>query len=177
MGYRRLFVLVEGNDDERFCSTILQPVFTARYDDVRFWQYSQERNDRIAGFLKSIGGMGADYLYLADADYCPCPSEKKNQLLEQFPRQLSTERIVVVVREIEGWYLAGLEDQRAEALKISARQSTNQLTKEQFNQLIPARFGGSRVDFLIELLKDYSLSLARQRNQSLDYLIKRFGEG
>ncbi|ACB52151.1 hypothetical protein cce_2803 [Crocosphaera subtropica ATCC 51142] len=47
--------------------------------------------------------------------------------------------------------------------------------KEQFNQSIPQKFS-SRVDFMIEVLKAYSLNtvIKKESNQSLVYFINKY---
>ena len=41
--YKRLFILIEGNDDERFFKNILKPKFEKCYEYVIPWKYAQEK--------------------------------------------------------------------------------------------------------------------------------------
>jgi len=61
MAYKRLWILIEGNDEERFFETI-KPIFENKYDFVQTWQHAQEPRRRIRNFLKSIQAMNSDYL-------------------------------------------------------------------------------------------------------------------
>ncbi|MDZ7724802.1 MAG: hypothetical protein U5R06_18855 [candidate division KSB1 bacterium] len=77
-----------------------------------------------------------------------------------------------MIKEIESWYLAGLAEKKQRQLKIKPFKDTNDLTKEQFNQQIPNSFD-SRIDFMVELLKNYSIEIAQIRNKSFSYFINR----
>lgn len=99
-GYRRLFIWVEGTDDERFFNTIIVPRLTGRYDDIQVRRYSERKNDSIDKFLISIQAMGADYIFVADIDTAPCVTCKKEQLLNAF-NPLETNSIAIVKAEIE----------------------------------------------------------------------------
>ena len=103
--YSRLWLLVEGNDDERYAKSVLIPTFEAVYDHVGIWQYSQETIAKRANFLKSIHAMQADYLWFCDIDHFPCVSSCKDFVIGQVSA-LSADRIVVVVKEIEALHYA-----------------------------------------------------------------------
>jgi hypothetical protein len=81
---------------------------------------------------------------------------------------------VVVITEIESWYYAGLPRKCTGAVKALRQRNTDDLTKEDLRSLRPRAFS-SRVDFLIELLKVFSFSDAKQRNTSFDYVCKKHG--
>ena len=49
--------------------------------------------------------------------------------------------------------------------------STDELTKEDFNRLIPRRFD-SRIDFMFEILKSFSIETAARRNNSFDFFVE-----
>jgi hypothetical protein len=50
---------------------------------------------------------------------------------------------------------------------------TDELTKEDFNGLIPPKFD-SRIDFMFELLKYFSIDTAEKKNQSFRFFITRY---
>lgn len=116
--------------------------------------------------------MGADYLYVIDINNSPCVTAKKDEILSKL-RNIDKEKIIVVIKEIESWYLAGIDDIKAKKLKIRNLNSTNDITKEKFNSLIPKRFN-SRIDFMLEILKDFSIETAKQKNKSFKYFINKY---
>ena len=93
----------------RFCEEVLSPIFQAHYDHVEIWQYSQRKSSKTVGLIRSIDSMSADYLLLGDIDERPCVTVTKEELNTQFS-VLSSDRVIVVRREIEAWYLAGLHE-------------------------------------------------------------------
>ncbi len=170
MSYKTIFVFLEGDDDERFFEKILRPIFKKNYDTVKPHQYSRKDKKWIKKFIHSINRMGADYIYMHDIDNSPCINGKKENLCEK-QKTLQKEKLIIVVKEIESWYLAGLRDE--EKLIDKKIKQTNNIEKESFNRMIPKRFN-SRVDFMVEILKNYSVDLARNRNQSFNYFINRY---
>ena len=76
--------------------------------------------------------------------------------------------MVVVIKEIESWYLAGIDAKNAARLNVTIPGSTDHISKKEFDRLIPDSFD-SRIDFMIELLKCYSLRVARRKNASFKY--------
>ena len=50
MSSKRLFLLVEGNDDERFFSKVIVPKFKGIYEWVEVWKYSQQGKKRVKNF-------------------------------------------------------------------------------------------------------------------------------
>ncbi len=79
----------------------------------------------------------------------------------------------IVVEEIEGWYIAGLSEKDSRQVKLRPFRNTNSLTKEQFNRLIPPKYG-SRRDFMRELLQHFSMQTAVSKNMSFRYFIQKY---
>lgn len=129
-----LFILVEGSDDERFFQKVVRPFFQKRYSDVRLWKYSKEKIEKRRAFLRSIKAMKADYIYVTDINEAVCTSSKKERVMEKLGVEKG--KIIVVVREIEGWYLAGVKPENAKKLGISNVENTDSITKEDFNRLL-----------------------------------------
>ena len=172
MGYRRLFIWVEGADDERFFEKIIVPKLCKKYDFILTRPYATLKKEKRDNFLKSIKAMGADYIYVIDINNSPCVTTKKQEIQNKL-RNIDEERIIVVIKEIESWYLAGLGNTEAEKFKIRTFSETDTITKEQFNGLIPRIFD-SRIDFLLEILKIFSIEIAKQKNRSFRYCIEKY---
>lgn len=171
MGYRRLFIWVEGEDDVRFFERAIKPIFEKKYNWMKLIQHAQKPTKWKINFLKSIKAMNADYIYTTDINNAPCITAKKQEIQDKL-RNIDEDRIIVVVKEIEGWYLGGLGSTESKKLRIPNFNTTDSVTKEHFDSLIPTKFD-SRIDFMLEILKRFSIKMAEQKNKSFRYLIKR----
>jgi hypothetical protein len=171
MSYKLLFVFIGGNDDERFFDRIIKPKLEEKYTTVSFYKYAKISDKKIRNFLRNIKAMNANYICVTDINNSPCVTAKKQELQNKFARMDENE-IVVVIREIESWYLAGLGANDSKKLGIKPFNDTNNLTKEQFDSLIPNQFG-SRVDFMQESLKYFQIQIAKQKNKSFKYFFDK----
>lgn len=172
MGYSRLFIWVEGEDDKRFFEKILEPKLQKRYDFVETRCYAALKKDKIDNFLKSIKAMNADYIFATDINNSPCVTAKKKKIGDKL-RNIDKKKIIVVIKEIESWYLAGLNDIECKKFKISNFDTTDAISKKQFNSLIPKKFD-SRIDFILEILKIFSIEIAKQKNRSFRYYTEKY---
>ena len=173
--FRRFTLFVEGDDDQRFANSILRPLLEPVCDYLEIYQYAQKRPSDVRRYIRSLDRIpDADYLFIADFDQGPCVTLRKSRLIDRYG-SLEIERILIVRREVESWYLAGLSSDSCEELQIPERRNTNSTTKEQFDALIPSRFE-DRTDFLVEILSRYDIETARGRNESFNYAMgKHFG--
>ncbi|MEN6443336.1 MAG: hypothetical protein WC391_01705 [Methanoregula sp.] len=169
---KRLFILVEGGDDVRFFGRIIKPLFVARYDSVDIIPYACIKREKVNKFLKSVHQMHNDYIFVADIDQEHSVRDKKQILYCRF-NHIDGGSIVIVIKEIESWYLAGLTGESSGALHIPAPASTDDITKEIFNDLIPGQFD-SRIDFMFEILKNFSPGTAATKNRSFRFFIDRY---
>jgi len=172
MAYKRLYVLLEGNDDKRFFEAIIKPRLITKYDLIKVWQYAQKPSRRTKNLLKAINAMNSDYLYLRDINNHPCVTAGIESVKRKYKNRIDVNYVLIVVKEIESWYLAGLNDKSCEELGLPAFDYTDNIDKEQFNKLIPKKYI-SRIDFMIEILKRFSVKTARQKNKSFGYFISR----
>lgn len=171
--YRRLFIWVEGTDDLRFFNTVVRPRLTDRYDDVDIRRYASGMAARVNGFIRSIGAMGAEYIFVSDIDMAPCVTRKKETLQGRFDR-LAMANVIIVKAEIESWYLAGLDADACAILGVRMPRNTEMLTKEQFDSLLPTQLP-SRDNHMIEMLNHYGIETAKQKNRSFAYFARNYG--
>ena len=171
MKYERLHVLVEGRDDREFFDAVIKPICDQQYDYVQIWEYAGETVERRIKYIKSIRAMNADYLFVADINSSPCVTEKKNRVVNAHREMIEAERIIVVVKEIESWYLAGVDDQICQELGIASLTHTDDVTKEMFREMMPKRFKDSAVDLMAVILKGFKTDLAQNKNRSFGYLV------
>jgi len=169
---KRLFIMVEGEDDVRFFGRIVKPLLAPRYDSVEIIPYASIKRDKVNKFIKSVVLMKNDYIFVADIDFEHSVRDKKQVLYYRFSN-LDGGSTVIVIREIESWYYAGISGPLEQELGIVNMVSTDDLTKEDFNARIPRHFD-SRIDFMFEILKSFSLETAARKNHSFSFFVNRY---
>jgi hypothetical protein len=169
---KRLFILVEGEDDVRFFGRIIKPLFVSRYESIEIIPYACIKRAKVNNFLKSVRQMNNDYIFVADIDSERSVRDKKQILYYHFDN-ISGHSIVIVIKEIESWYYAGLSAIAARDLGVEARLATDEMFKEEFNGLMPPGFD-SRIDFMFEILKSFSLETAVLKNRSFRFFVERY---
>ena len=117
--------------------------------------------------------MDADYILLTDIDEHPCVTATKEAIANQFSG-LDWGRIMVVRREIEAWYLAGLDEESSHYLRLDRVADVDAVTKEMFDRLVGGREEHSRT--MLEILKHYDVEVARQRSPSFQYFWQKHVE-
>lgn len=173
MPYKRLYIWIEGDDDERFFDGIIKPKLQSKYDYVGFWQYAQVKEEKNNNFLNSIKAMGADYIFVADINSAQCVTVKKQKV---DIKNIDRDRIIILIKEIESWYLAGLDSKNAKKFRIAPHRirTTDNVIKEQFDNLIPEKFDDSRIDFMSEILKHFCIETAKVKNKSFNYFVRKY---
>ncbi|NJD54218.1 MAG: hypothetical protein FIB07_15290 [Candidatus Methanoperedens sp.] len=168
----KLFIFIEGDDDERFFNRIIKPMFENKYETVKLWKYAQETNEKISKFLNSIQAMNADYIFVADNNGSPCITDRKQRIENDF-KNIDKNKILIVVREIEGWYLSGIDDGSSKKFGIKSFHNTEHINKSAFNDLKPKKFS-SRIDFMSEILKLFCIDTAKKKNGSFSYFVENY---
>lgn len=171
MAYKEIYVFVEGDDDKRFFETVIQPRLPS-YDHVMIYDYRRKKKKQVADFLRSVISMGAEYVFVADMDECPRISDRVASMKDRYP-ETSVERIQVVVREIESWYLAGASNTFLADAKVRCPSPRVEVSKEEFEGLFAHCL--SAVEVKLKILEDYQIELALGRNASLKYFFDTFG--
>ena len=110
---------------------------------------------------------------LTDIDFCPCVTFAKDRFRNKKSGDLDNERIIVVQKEIESWYLAGLEDVSCEKLGLPTMTCTEELSKEEFNAIVKRGRDKTRMSSMLEMLRVYDLDTAITKNKSLRYLCSK----
>jgi hypothetical protein len=171
MTFRRLFLFVEGDDDERFFRSVFLPPLRAAYEDIQFVQFTRLKKEKVRGFLHSIAAMKADYIFVHDLDEFPCATAAREKLLAVYP-QVNADRVQIVKAEIESWYCAGLPEGHPWS-SLAAHLDTSTVTKEDFDTAF-LRKGAPRVATMREILESFDLEAARRRNESFRRFVSRF---
>jgi hypothetical protein len=166
-----MHVLVEGRDDKELFNAVIKPILLEQYDHVDIWEYAGKTLEKRRKYVTSIHAMGADYLFVADINDGPCITGRKDHLIDRHGGMLDPDRTIIAVKEIESWYVAGVDNQACQELGIAGLPHTDDVTKEQFRGLVPGRFRDSVVDFMTELLNVFQVDVARAKNRSFCYLM------
>ena len=171
-----LYLFVEGTDDERFFRRVFESQLREKGVFLFVVRYSRkpEKHAWVARYARSIESMGARWIFVTDLDKGPCVPAKKDEIRRELAKVgARNAAVVVVVKEIESWYLAGLSEDEWEALGLSGLppRSTEKIDKEQFNRLIPRKFE-TRTEFMQEILNRFSQQEAVKRNRSFAYCLK-----
>ncbi len=172
MSMNKLYIFVEGNDDSLFFKTLFKPIFNDYYDDVEIIQFAQLKKAKVDLFIMSINTLKFDYFLVADIDQCDTITTKKKIIRAKFDK-IDSNQIVIVISEIESWFLAGMTAESAANLGLDLIERTDEVTKEDFNAYF-IRTYRSRIDFMQEVLKNYSIETARKRNKSFDYFFRQY---
>jgi len=171
-----MYIFVEGDYDVRFFECIIHKYHLYPKYTVLIIKYQQKRNSIIKNYIKKINARdNQDYIFVTDMDSTdyPCYTSRKQKRKTEYG--VKNKKIIVVKEEIESWFMAGLSEDCPEDFRnINIIKNTDNFTKEDFEAIIPSRFKGSEIDFMLEILKCFSLEFAVNRNTSLDYFIKNF---
>ena len=116
--------------------------------------------------------MESDYIFVGDINTHSDEKSKKQELKNKY-KKVDENSIIVVKKEIESWYLAGLDVKSSKALGVLYLHSTDDVIKEQFNSMVPNKFD-SEIDFMKEILNHYSIETAKQKNESFNHFIKKY---
>lgn len=168
---KRIFILVEGDDDKRFFERILNPMIKEKYDKIIYWKYAQTSDEKIRNFIATVGKMGACYIFTRDMDHSISIDSRVQQIKNKFAN-INGNSIVIVVKQIEGWYVAGADPRNKKIFKTS-KFNPDAITKEQIEKIMPKKFT-SKIDYYQELLNNYSIERAVNNNRSLKYFIDKY---
>jgi hypothetical protein len=185
MTFKELIIFVEGEYDELFANSIIVKKFeqTMLFDHISVFKWCKKERDLVNKYVISLHEMNCednsyDYIFLTDLDspIFRCVSAKKIKVIENFP-DISINNIVIVVNEIEGWYLAGISDKTRKKLGIKSDKfhliDPNTVLKEIFEiQIKPKKF--SKLEFMLEILRIFDTEVAKTRNQSFDYFFNKY---
>lgn len=161
------YLWVEGDDDERFVKSIFVPYLT-KFEHTQVVRYASMKDKKISDFLKSVDKMNAASFFFADRDSAATIDDRVSGLRRRYSIP-DTCQVIIVCREIEGWYLAGIDnlgDRRR--WDGDAGVDVNAVTKATFNSGQPRRFR-VRTEWMIELLRSHEPSSASMRSPSYQF--------
>lgn len=85
MDHSKLFVFVEGINDEDFLKKVIEPVISNSFEQVVYIRYKKTNPGDVANKLRGILKIPqANYIFLHDFDEHPCITKCKKTVLEEF---------------------------------------------------------------------------------------------
>lgn len=170
----RLIAWVEGNEDEMFVTEIIKPIIIRKYGykDVVTYKYANHTRIENTKFVDAFKSLNDDILCFTDIDNAPCIREKKRRIQLEKVGNVGDDSIIVVVKEIESWYLAGLDKKCCRKISIPFYDRTDRIGKQEFHALI-AKSKYGRVLCMIEMIRNCDLGIAIDRNKSLNYFYRK----
>ena len=166
---RFLYIFVEGLEDKMLVASVLLPLFQPSYDQVSIQRYAEESTEKLSRKIGTIISKNQDYIIFGDFDSGLCIRTRIQDIKDKFGNQ-NLNSIYIVIKEIESWYLAGLDLNCQINLGVrSFSTPTDNIGKGAFRRLMPRnRFVNVR-DFMQEILRYYSLHEGKRSNNSLQY--------
>jgi hypothetical protein len=174
--YKILHVLVEGDDDESFVDNVIKAwlVTNDRYNDVIPFQYARKKKEVIENYVNTVNYKGEDLICLTDSIHAPCITGRLEQLINYEIGTFDPAMIFVVVKVIEGWYLAGIDNGCCRRIRIEYVPRTDQIKKEDFHEIIAKSKYRPRAACKYEMLRNFDVQLASERNRSFFRIFDRF---
>ena len=166
-------MFLEGNDDERFFSQVMFSLLAAEYPEIRVIPYAQDPPKETNKFLRTISSSEDEYIFVKDINDAPCITASKAKTAGKY--KVNQDNVVIVVKEIECWYLCGLDNDSCRRLRMERHTgNTDNMTKEDFDNFIPEDI--SRIEFMQQILERFDIEIGKQRNRSFHYFLRKWVE-
>jgi len=122
--------------------------------------------------IKNYVENNVDYIYIQDIDDCECVTASKNKTVEMLNLRISPNNIAVVIKVIESWYLALMNQKSSKKYLRQNVDSTENYSKAKFEHFIPE--GCPRIVFMLKLLEEIDFESAKRKNQSFEYFFEKW---
>ena len=167
---KRLAILVEGNRDEDFISWIVKPIMMGlgKYRDVITYKFQRIPKHINEGYIEAVISMNDDVLCLTDIKGFQRKDHKKEQVQRDHIGNIGDDKVIVVIKEIESWYLAGASKLCCRRLRIGYYDRTDNVDKNKFHEIIAHTKFKPRWVCCLEMLRNYDVTQAKQRNKSFN---------
>ena len=132
------------------------------------------KDEEVARLTEGFKAKNYDYICVADINNAPCVSGRKREKQEEEFKNIDENRIVIVVKKIEGWYLAGLDDDACKKFGFPPFDTTDVFGKGKFKELQRRADFNSRVNFLREILRYFDIETAKRKNKSFRYFVEKY---
>ncbi|MDR2623273.1 MAG: hypothetical protein LBC39_01695 [Methanobrevibacter sp.] len=171
----KLYLFVEGNDDERFFNNILERISECtgiNQNLIFIIPFQQKKNSYINKQIKKAKKYNDPYFFITDkdSDKFKCYTQRKQKRFEEY-KELELNKIVVVNEEIESWYFSGLKNY---SLLKNTENLSYYCSKEDFNESLHSP--NDKIQCLVEIMEHFDFNLAIKNNDSFRYFIKKTKE-
>ena len=162
------FLFVEGTHDEIFVKKMCEKLQVK--SEITIVKYSQMEDKKVNNYMESLLAQKIQFLFVADSDIYQYNSvnDRINELQRRY-NYLVPSNLVLAVPEIEGWYIAGLDGQSANKLKLRKQPVPDKCTKEKFESILPSRKDNTIIRN--QILDLYDIKLAQTRSSSFKEFI------
>lgn len=165
------FFYLEGDEDIRFMENIIKNFIKKKRLLLRPRKYRNLKDSTVEELITDHNEKDEKYLFFADNDSIQNVENKKDELIDQHYPSLKRENIIIIVKEIESWYLAGISTQMANELGIDevsySRKDPNISGKKGFEELKPGNM--TLIEFYLEVTKKFDVEIGKKRNYSFEY--------
>jgi hypothetical protein len=166
-----LTIFIEGKFDRILFDHKIKHEIEARYDcKVEPFPYRKEDKREVNSYIDLINHSPRTkkYIFLADLDKSSTVLKRKHELIKTYTK-LDESKIVIVCKEIEGWYLGGLSRDSAIVLRLDLKKydvlDPNVISKSQYQKIKPNHIKTHYL-FYLKTAKIFESIIASQRNTS-----------
>ena len=172
---RNLFVFIEGKEDIVFVKNVLYNIFIQHSINIIPIPYQRTRNHEVKNLIKTAKA-NHDYVLLSDLDShtYPCITSRKDQRIMELDGEITSDKIIIVVEELESWCLAGINSSIDEYSEFVIPESTDCITKEDFDKIL-SNTSFNKNKLLNFLSFNFDSDLPIQRNKSFKYFLEKYG--
>lgn len=157
------FLFVEGYYDEVFVKKISEKLQIKC--EIKIVKYAMTQDAKVSSYLQSIISQKIQFLFIADRDidHYKTTVDREKELYRRYPC-LNSSNHILVIPEIEGWYIAGLNQKSVKKLKLKNLPLPDECTKEKFIATLPSQQDGTPIRN--DMLKLYDIHFAETRSSS-----------
>ena len=171
-----LSVFVEGNDDEDFFR-LLSSQCDFEYQEII--QHASMPNDIVNNFLKLHNeDYLRDYIFVVDSDNFSDEESKISKICNIYSN-LDKDKVVVAIKSIESWYIAGFDKNIApehfKKIKDNNIRNSKCVGKKEFYSIkSKLKIDLSDKEFLLEIKEYFSIDKAIHNNDSFKNFHKNY---
>lgn len=168
MECKTLYIIIEGPDDEKYFKWLLGKL-QSKFN-IRTYTYAKKKNTLVKSLINSIKSMDdADYILFADTD-SKDRNKKKKEIQNKY-NNCDPDKLFLVEREIESWFLAGISKKDSEILKIKNYSKTDSISKEDFYRIFNSTYE-HKIDIFNRIFSIYNIDVAKQKNATFKLFIE-----
>lgn len=182
MTSKKLLILLESDYDQIFFEKILLNFFEKKFDETQLVLYARIHPKTIEKIIKAYLDLGFDFIIFCDLDNANCYPSKKEEIEARFNLG-EKEKILIVIKEIESWILAGVIKEvlydvgtnKRIVTKMGVHKkgfTTDCVYSKDFDKLKPR--GMSKRLFVLRILAFFNIKKAKQRNTSFLYFFNKY---